>query len=42
VLFFAVGAGTALVGAVILALRWMRYGASAVRPRTQIDGEPGS
>jgi|SRR5690348_12274963 glycosyltransferase 2 family protein len=41
VLFFAVGAATALVGAAILALRWMRYGASAVRPRTRIDGETG-
>jgi hypothetical protein len=31
-----------MVGAAILALRWIRYGASAVRPRTQIDdaGEP--
>jgi uncharacterized protein (TIRG00374 family) len=35
--FFAVGTATALVGAGILALRWMRYGAGAVRPRTQID-----
>jgi hypothetical protein len=37
VLFFAVGAATALVGALILALRWIRYGVQAVRPRTQID-----
>jgi uncharacterized protein (TIRG00374 family) len=35
--FFAVGTATALVGAGILALRWLRYGARAVRPRTQID-----
>ena len=35
--FFAVGTATALVGAGILALRWVRYGAGAVRPRTQID-----
>jgi glycosyltransferase 2 family protein len=41
VLFFAVGTATALVGAGILATRWVRYGASAVRPRTRIDGETG-
>jgi uncharacterized protein (TIRG00374 family) len=35
--YFAVGTATALVGAGILALRWVRYGAGAVRPRTQID-----
>jgi glycosyltransferase 2 family protein len=37
VLFFAVGTATALGGSLILALRWLRYGVSAVRPRTQID-----
>jgi len=37
VAFFAVGTATALVGAGILALRWLRYGTGAVRPRTQID-----
>jgi hypothetical protein len=37
VVFFAVGTATALVGALILALRWLRYGVSAVRPRTEID-----
>ena len=37
VAFFAVGTATSLVGALILALRWVRYGMSAVRPRTQID-----
>jgi hypothetical protein len=35
--FFAVGTATALVGAGILALRWVRYGAGAVRPRTSIE-----
>ena len=40
VAFFAVGTATSLVGALILALRWIRYGMSAVRPRTQID-DPG-
>ena len=37
VAFFAVGTATSLVGALILALRWVRYGIGAVRPRTQID-----
>jgi hypothetical protein len=37
VAFFAVGTATSLVGALILALRWVRYGMGAVRPRTQID-----
>ena len=37
VLFFAVSAVTALVGALILAVRWLRYGLKAVRPHTQID-----
>jgi uncharacterized protein (TIRG00374 family) len=37
VAFFAVGAVTALVGAIILVLRFARYGASAVRPRTRIE-----
>jgi uncharacterized protein (TIRG00374 family) len=36
VLFFAVSAATALVGALILLVRWMRYGVRAVRPHTQI------
>jgi uncharacterized membrane protein YbhN (UPF0104 family) len=40
VAFFAVGTATSLVGALILALRWVRYGIGAVRPRTQID-DPG-
>jgi uncharacterized protein (TIRG00374 family) len=35
--FFAIGTATALVGALILGLRWLRYGVNAVRPRTQID-----
>ncbi|HEY0387287.1 MAG TPA: lysylphosphatidylglycerol synthase transmembrane domain-containing protein [Gaiellales bacterium] len=39
VLFLAMGTATALVGALILALRWARYGISAVRPRTRIDGD---
>jgi uncharacterized membrane protein YbhN (UPF0104 family) len=37
VAFFAVGAATALVGALILGLRLVRYGAEAVRPRTRIE-----
>jgi glycosyltransferase 2 family protein len=37
VLFFAVGAVTALGGALVLALRWVRYGMSAVRPHAEID-----
>jgi hypothetical protein len=37
VAFFAIGTATALVGALILGLRWLRYGVNAVRPRTQID-----
>ena len=37
VAFFAVGAATALVGALILGLRLIRYGAEAVRPRTRIE-----
>ncbi len=39
VAFFAVGTATALVGSVILLLRWARYGAQAVRPRTRIEDE---
>jgi uncharacterized membrane protein YbhN (UPF0104 family) len=37
VAFFAVGAATALIGALILGLRLVRYGAEAVRPRTRIE-----
>jgi hypothetical protein len=37
VAFFAIGTVTALVGAGILGLRWVRYGMGAVRPHTQID-----
>ena len=41
VAFFAVGTATALAGAPILLVRWVRYGVQAVRPRTQIeDPEP--
>jgi uncharacterized membrane protein YbhN (UPF0104 family) len=42
VAFFAMGTTTALIGAPILLMRWVRYGVQAVRPRTQIeDQEPG-
>jgi hypothetical protein len=37
VAFFAVGAATALIGALILLVRFVRYGMSAVRPRTRIE-----
>jgi glycosyltransferase 2 family protein len=37
VAFFAVGAATALVGALILVMRFVRYGVSAVRPHTRIE-----
>ncbi len=37
VAFFAVGAATALIGALILLVRFARYGMSAVRPRTRIE-----
>ncbi len=37
VAFFAVGAATALVGALIVGLRLLRHGMSAVRPRTRIE-----
>ena len=37
--FFAVGTLTALIGAAILVVRFVRYGVGAVRPRTEI-GEP--
>jgi uncharacterized protein (TIRG00374 family) len=37
VAFFAVGAATALIGALVLLLRFVRYGMEAVRPRTGID-----
>jgi uncharacterized protein (TIRG00374 family) len=39
VAFFAIGTATALVGSVILLLRWARYGVQAVRPRTQIEDQ---
>jgi uncharacterized protein (TIRG00374 family) len=39
VAFFAVGTATALVGAPILLVRWVRYGIHAVRPRRQIEDE---
>ena len=37
VLFFAVGAATALVGALLLLVRFVRYGVAAVRPRRRIE-----
>ena len=37
--FFAVGTLTALGGAAVLVVRFVRYGVGAVRPRTEI-GEP--
>jgi uncharacterized protein (TIRG00374 family) len=37
VAFFAVGTATALVGAVILGWRFVRYGITAVRPHTRIE-----
>jgi len=37
VAFLAVGTATALVGAAILLIRWVRYGVQSVRPRTQIE-----
>ena len=40
VAFFLLGSATALVGALVLAWRLVRYGAKAVRPRTEIGGEP--
>jgi uncharacterized protein (TIRG00374 family) len=35
--FFAVGTATALVGALVLAVRFVRYGARGVRRRTEIE-----
>jgi len=35
--FLAVGTATALIGALILAVRFGRYGTRAVRPRTRIE-----
>ena len=35
--FLAVGTATALVGAAILAVRFLRHGMRAVRPRTRIE-----
>jgi uncharacterized protein (TIRG00374 family) len=37
VAFFAVGTATALAGAPILLVRWVRYGVQAVRPHTRIE-----
>ena len=37
VAFFAVGAATALIGVLVLLLRFVRYGVEAVRPRTGIE-----
>jgi hypothetical protein len=38
--FFAVGTLTALVGAAVLVVRFVRYGVGAVRPRTEIAEPP--
>ncbi len=35
--FFAVGTATALVGALVLVVRFVRYGVRGVRPHTKID-----
>jgi hypothetical protein len=38
--FFAVGTLTALGGAAVLVVRFVRYGVGAVRPRTEIGERP--
>ena len=38
--FFAVGTLTALGGAAVLLVRFVRYGIGAVRPRTEIGERP--
>jgi hypothetical protein len=40
--FFAVGTLTALGGAAVLVVRFIRYGVGAVRPRTEIGEPPGA
>lgn len=40
--FFAVGTATALGGAAVLVVRFIRYGFGAVRPRTEIGEPPGA
>jgi hypothetical protein len=40
--FFAVGTLTALGGAAVLVVRFVRYGVGAVRPRTEIGEPPGA
>ena len=40
--FFAVGTVTALGGAAVLVVRFIRYGVGAVRPRTGIGDPPGA
>jgi uncharacterized protein (TIRG00374 family) len=40
--FFAVGTLTALGGAAVLVVRFIRYGFGAVRPRTEIGEPPGA
>jgi glycosyltransferase 2 family protein len=40
--FFAVGTLTALCGAAVLIVRFVRYGVGAVRPRTEIGDPPGA
>lgn len=40
--FFAVGTLTALCGAAVLVVRFVRYGVGAVRPRTEIGEPPGA
>jgi hypothetical protein len=38
--FLAVGTATALMGAPVLVVRFIRHGLGAVRPRTRIEPEP--
>jgi len=40
--FFAVGTLTALGGAAVLVVRFIRYGVGAVRPRTELGEPPGA